>query len=290
LVIENESIGNVLREIREGRGLKLKDLVSADVTSSTIGKFERGETSISIDRLLKILPKMNMTIEEFFNSLNSYKESDIKRKMKLIHKYYNEQNVEMIQQILDEEERRTGGSEVYRRLNVIMIKNIIRLLNEDKGLISEDDVLFLSGYLLSIEAWTGYELTIFINCNSLLSTTTINTLGREMLQRSIFYQEIEHNSAMIKAALINIYDNMIDRREKQAAFYFGRRLEKMVEVRDIFEKAHYLFLKAYYDWRFSNDAYAFERMENIIKSLKNLDSMGIAINLSRKLKHIRLDK
>lgn len=286
--VTKKEVGTMIREIRLARGLTLKDLACEDITASHIGKFERGESTISIDRMLPILSKLNVTVDEFFNSLNGYQVPDISRKMKAVHHCYNEQNVTMLQRLLEEEENERTGSLTYHRLNSLMIRHIIRLLTGDDALINEADKLFLSDYLLGIEYWTEYELMIFGNCNSLLSTRTIIALGKEMMQRSMVYKEIDSNATKIKITLINIYDNMIDRKQEKAARYFGKQLEAMLETRDLYEKAHFEFLNAYFDWQFSDDKKgAMSRMENVIKALEMLKSHQIADLFSLKLSKLK---
>ena len=54
-MIDLVMVGENFRELRRARGLVLKDLGNSKVSASQIGKFERGQTSITVDKMFYII-------------------------------------------------------------------------------------------------------------------------------------------------------------------------------------------------------------------------------------------
>jgi transcriptional regulator with XRE-family HTH domain len=57
--------GQIFQQIREDRGIKRSQLADTLVSASMIGKFERGDSRLSFDRVVHLVEKMNLSIEEF---------------------------------------------------------------------------------------------------------------------------------------------------------------------------------------------------------------------------------
>ncbi|HEY4399842.1 MAG TPA: helix-turn-helix domain-containing protein [Lactobacillaceae bacterium] len=57
--------GQTFQEIRENKGIKRSQLADELVTASMIGKFEREESRLSFDRVVHLLEKMMVSVDEF---------------------------------------------------------------------------------------------------------------------------------------------------------------------------------------------------------------------------------
>ena len=68
-------IGELYRELRLARGLKLKDVANQQLSLSQLSKFENGQTMIAADKLLVALSGIHMSLAEFGHALNHYQES-----------------------------------------------------------------------------------------------------------------------------------------------------------------------------------------------------------------------
>ena len=55
------SLGEVFKELRVARGLKLKDISSNHLSISQLSKFENGQSMLSADKLILALSGINMT-------------------------------------------------------------------------------------------------------------------------------------------------------------------------------------------------------------------------------------
>ncbi|HFR3160680.1 TPA: helix-turn-helix domain-containing protein, partial [Streptococcus suis] len=58
-------LGKTLRKVRQGKQISLCSLADEHLSKSQISRFERGESEISCVRLINILDKLNISLDEF---------------------------------------------------------------------------------------------------------------------------------------------------------------------------------------------------------------------------------
>ncbi len=73
---ESMDLGELFRELRIARGLKLKDVASDKLSVSQLSKFENGQTMLSSDKLLVAISGIHMNFSEFGYALNNYQEPE----------------------------------------------------------------------------------------------------------------------------------------------------------------------------------------------------------------------
>ncbi|EGQ2769150.1 helix-turn-helix transcriptional regulator, partial [Staphylococcus pseudintermedius] len=61
----NSKLGITLRKVRNGKQISLCSLADEHLSKSQISRFERGESEISCIRLINILEKLHITLDEF---------------------------------------------------------------------------------------------------------------------------------------------------------------------------------------------------------------------------------
>ena len=81
----------------------------------------------------------------------------------------------------------TANPNKFYHLNTIMIKVSLEMLTHQKWY-TEDDISYLTDYLMIIEYWEYYELLLFINTLDALNHATLMTFTHEMLRRTAFYR------------------------------------------------------------------------------------------------------
>ena len=59
------NLGKTLRKIRKGKQISISSVADEHLSKSQISRFERGESEISCARLINILNKLNISLEEF---------------------------------------------------------------------------------------------------------------------------------------------------------------------------------------------------------------------------------
>lgn len=85
-------IGGVVRDLRKNRGLTLIQLSEGILTYSALAAFKRGNYIISIDKLLKILNRLNLSLQEF-TFLIEEDETDFYNWLNTIMNLFSEKNM-----------------------------------------------------------------------------------------------------------------------------------------------------------------------------------------------------
>ena len=164
---ESMDLGELFRELRIARGLKLKDVASDKLSVSQLSKFENGQTMLSSDKLLVAISGIHMNFSEFGYALNNYQEPEFFKLGEKIAALHSKQDIDGLKKLLVTY-KGYESFDVYNRLNLLVIKVAIHSL-DNGSLITDEDKKFLTNYLYEIEAWTEYELYIFGNTMSILS-------------------------------------------------------------------------------------------------------------------------
>ncbi len=67
-----QKFGEIFKKFRESRGIRLKDVAKAGISTSQLSRFEKGQTDLTITKFMLILDEINMPIDEFMLSGESY--------------------------------------------------------------------------------------------------------------------------------------------------------------------------------------------------------------------------
>ncbi|HEP1718167.1 TPA: helix-turn-helix transcriptional regulator [Streptococcus pyogenes] len=69
--------GEIFKTFRESKGLLLKDVAKAGVSTSQLSRFEKGETDLTISTFMLILDESNMPIDEFMYAVHDFHRDDL---------------------------------------------------------------------------------------------------------------------------------------------------------------------------------------------------------------------
>lgn len=232
-------LGELYRELRIARGLKLKDVVRDNLSLSQLSRFENGQTMLSADRMLLAISGIHMSFAEFGHALNNYKETPYFAAGKKIMELYGKQDVEGLKGLL-EEYKNYESREIYNRLNLLVIKDCIHSL-ESSYTIDQEEINLLTKYLYDIEEWTEYELYLFGNTLTLLSTEDLLFLGKAFVERDKLYRSIPSHDNAAKLALLNIISVLLERKQNYYVSYFINFREIANSPRHVFYR-HIEFL------------------------------------------------
>ena len=205
-------LGELYRELRIARGLKLKDVARENLSVSQLSRFENGQSMLAADKLLIAISGIHMTFSEFGHAINNYQEPKYFQLSTKIAELYNKQDIEGLKALLESEK----GSEVfdvYERLNGLIIKAYIYNL-DPTYVIPEEETNFLTSYLYEIEEWTEFELFI-LNLIVLLVTYRKfyqATYFIESLEKIITYQDMLAMTYLnfLKKLIANLEDGTDD--------------------------------------------------------------------------------
>ena len=229
---ESMELGELFRELRIARGLKLKDVATHKLSVSQLSKFENGQTMLSSDKLLVAISGIHMSFSEFGYALNNYQEPKFLKLGEKIAELQSKQNVDGLKKLLVTC-KGYESFDVYNRLNLLVIKVAIHSL-DNSYLITEEDKEFLTNYLYEIEEWTEYELYIFGNTMSILSDSDLIFLGKAFEERSKLYSSLTSHKKSAEIAFINLILILIERKEIYYVKYFMSKLEGLLNYQDMF--------------------------------------------------------
>lgn len=260
-------LGELFRELRIARGLKLKDVASDKLSVSQLSKFENGQTMLSSDKLLVAISGIHMSFSEFGYALNNYQKSDFFKLGERIAELHSKQDVDSLKELLVTY-KRYESFDVYNRLNLIVIKVAIHSL-DNSYLITEKDKEFLTNYLYEIEAWTEYELYIFGNTMSILSDSDLIFLGKAFEERSKLYSSLTSHKRSAEIAFLNLILILMERHEVYYVRYFVLKLEEILNYQDMFAITCLHILKQVADY-LNGDIKSIEQIEDEIDMIERL--------------------
>lgn len=281
-----KEFGKIFKILRESKNLSLREASQGVISMAQLSRFERGQSSISIDSFFQCLDNINVLLDEFQAIYNDYTlTEDIRFNGELFEAYLNNNYLKLDKFLNDleiEKIKHPDKKSLY--LNSIIVKIIIYNCNHNRK-VSKKDLNFLVDYLFSVEQWGRYELWLFINSVSVLTIDTLVTLSSEMLSRVQFYDELIENRKKIYQMLLNVVTICIENDYLAQALKFMNSLDslQLSEV-DVFERIVHRFNKAYYSFK-RGDKASMELMLEYIEILKKLDCLGTAEKLFSSIKN-----
>ena len=258
---ESMDLGELFRELRIARGLKLKDVASDKLSVSQLSKFENGQTMLSSDKLLVAISGIHMNFSEFGYALNNYQEPEFFKLGEKIAALHSKQDIDGLKKLLVTY-KGYESFDVYNRLNLLVIKVAIHSL-DNGSLITDEDKKILTNYLYEIEAWTEYELYIFGNTMSILSDSDLIFLGKAFEERSKLYSSLTSHKKSAEIAFLNLILILIERKEIYYVRYFMSKLEEILNYQDMFAITCLHVLKQVSDY-LNGDVKSIEKIDNPI--------------------------
>lgn len=270
---ESMDLGDLFRELRIARGLKLKDVASDKLSVSQLSKFENGQTMLSSDKLLVAISGIHMNFSEFGYALNNYQEPEFFKLGEKIAALHSKQDIDGLKKLLVTY-KGYESFDVYNRLNLLVIKVAIHSL-DNGSLITDEDKKFLTNYLYEIEAWTEYELYIFGNTMSILSDSDLIFLGKAFEERSKLYSSLTSHKKSAEIAFLNLILILIERKEIYYVRYFMSKLEEILNYQDMFAITCLHVLKQVSDY-LNGDVKSIEKIDNDINMIEKLGNPIVA--------------
>lgn len=279
-------LGELYRELRIARGLKLKDVARENLSVSQLSRFENGQSMLAADKLLIAISGIHMTFSEFGHAINNYKEPETFQLSTKIVELYNKQDVQGLHNLL-ENENNSEVFDVYKRLNKLIIKAYIYNL-DPTFVITEEEKNFLTSYLYEIEEWTEFELYIFGNTISILSESDLIFLGKAFVDRDKLYQSLTSHKKIAEIVFLNLILLLLTYRKLYQANYFIEALEKILTYQDMFAMTCLNFFKKIIV-HLENKTEDLSDLEHFISRIEEIDNPIMASYLKANLSRIFID-
>lgn len=132
-----KNLGQILKKIREAKGLSLYNIANDEISTSQLSRFENGYTDITLSKLLSVLKTLDVSLEEFmylgrgFHKMSNFEVID------KINNYFYKNNSPALRRLLincieNEEEK------LSKKLTIILIKLKLQEIEKDNIVTSEE--------------------------------------------------------------------------------------------------------------------------------------------------------
>lgn len=244
--IMKSKLGITLRKVRKGKQVSLSALADEHLSKSQISRFERGESEISCIRLINILDKLHITLDEFLilhdeDYANSESFANL---VQYIRKQYSSQNINNIQSLLSVSSNYTLNS-----FEKTMVKSILHTM--DSSIIpSDEELLQLTDYLFKVEKWSYYEIILLGNCVRTINYNTYFLLTKEILNNYIYSTLNKTNKRIVSQLAINCFILSIDKEEFSNCFYLIDEIKPLLDDElNFYEQTVFLYATGYFEFK-----------------------------------------
>ncbi|GAA0054725.1 UNVERIFIED_CONTAM: Rgg/GadR/MutR family transcriptional regulator [Streptococcus canis] len=256
-------LGITLRKVRKGKQISLCSVADEHLSKSQISRFERGESEISCIRLINILDKLHITLDEFLILHDQYytKTESFTNLAQYIRQQYSSQNINNIQSLLSDSSNYTLDS-----FEKTMVKSILHTM--DSSIIpSDDELLQLTDYLFKVEKWGYYEIILLGNCVRTINYNSYFLLTKEMLNNYIYSSLNKTNKRIVTQLAINCFILSIDKEEYANCSYLIDEIKVLLDNElNFYEQTVFLYARGYFEFKQQSDT-GIEKMKQAIQVL-----------------------
>ena len=256
-------LGKTLRKVRQGKQISLCSVADEHLSKSQISRFERGESEISCIRLINILDKLHITLDEFLilHDKDYSNTESFANLVQYIRKQYSSQNINNIKCLLSDSSNYTLNS-----FEKTMVKSILHTM--DSTIIpSDEELLQLTDYLFNVEKWSYYEIILLANCVRTINYKSFYLLTKEMLNNHIYSSLNKTNKRMVAQLAINCLILSIDEEKFSNCSYLIDKIKELLDNElNFYEQTVFLYATGYYEFK-RQSCTGIEKMKQAIKVL-----------------------
>lgn len=260
-------LGITLRKIRKGKQISISSLADSNLSKSQISRFERGESEISCTRLINILDKLHVSLDEFLilHNGNSTKIESFADLIQYIRKQYSSQNFDNIASLLTKSSNYNLNS--YEKT---MVKSILYTIDNNFAP-SPDELIQLTDYLFKVEKWGYYEIILLGNCVRTINYNSYFLLTAEMLKNYIYSSLNKTNKRIVTQLAINCLIISIDKNRFENCTLLITEIEKLLDNElNYYEQTVFLYATGYFELKTQNK----KGIEKMKKALKVFEILG----------------
>lgn len=256
-------LGITLRKVRKGKQISICSVADEHLSKSQISRFERGESEISCIRLINILDKLHITLDEFLilHDEDYAKTESFANLVHYIRKQYSVQNFDKIKTLLS-----NSSNYTLNHFERTMVKSILHTV--DSNIFpTDEELLQLTDYLFKVEKWGYYEIILLANCVRTINYKSCYLLTKEMLNNHIFSSLNKTNKRIVSQLAINCFILSIDKEEFSNCSYLIDKIKELLDNElNFYEQTVFLYATGYYEFK-RQSCTGIEKMKQAIKVL-----------------------
>ena len=242
----NSKLGITLRKVRKGKQISLCSVADEHLSKSQISRFERGESEISCIRLINILDKLHITLDEFLilHDEDYTKTESFANLVQYIRIQYSSQNINNIACLLSNTSNYNLNS-----IEKTMVKSILHTMDSTITP-SNEELLQLTDYLFKVEKWGYYEIILLGNCVRSINYNSYFLLTKEMLNNYIYSSLNKTNKRIVTQLAINCLILSIDKENFSNCSYLIGEIKTLLDNElNFYEQTVFLYATGYYEFK-----------------------------------------
>ena len=282
-----KNYGEAFRYFRKLNGYSLEYAAADSISKSQLSRFERGENEISLSTFFELLSNINVSIENFCNYLEHYKRSELDDFLVNLSPNFYSLNTKGLEEIKNEQQKLFEKSgEKTHKINTIMVQGLLNQI-DCNYVVSRDDLNLVYDYLFQKERWESYEITLIGNLYHLFEIDYIYRVGKEILERTHYYEKIGKNRNLVVSACLNFWFCCLENSHLIYADYFEMTLKKLLkDDTKVFEKSTFKFVEGYKIYLTESKESGIKQMNNVIKYFEFIESKSIALYFQKRLNEL----
>lgn len=216
--------------------------MSQDIISfSYLSKFEKGESDVTLSVFIRLITRLNMTLDEFlfFNDIQTTEYGELYQKISLA--YNRNDQKKLLLYLKKEKTLYLKTNVIYHKCNAIMIGSIIQDIDKSFS-VSQEEKNFIVNYIINCSFWSTYEVSLIGNILTFFSEDLLIIIIKEIKKRLEEYRVSRKNvrdliALLQNACIIFLRSNNIKEVKSLSIF-----LESFLSPSFFYEKARQLFI------------------------------------------------
>lgn len=236
------NLGKTFRKIRKSKHISITSLADRNISKSQISRFEREKSEISGVKLIKLLKKLHVSMDEFLISCENNTCNSFIELTKYISEQQRNQDFDSIKDLL------VNSKYSLDSIERTMIKSIIYSLDRTNPP-SDEELLQLTDYLFKVEKWGYYEIVLLGNCMRTISYLSFFTLTKEMLKSFTYSISNKTNKKLVAQLSINCLITSIEKKNISNSDYLVKKIEEILNDEFFYyEKTVFLYAQGYLEY------------------------------------------
>lgn len=190
--------GETIRKIREQKGFTMQQLAEDIVSVSFLSKFERGESDISFENIIRLLGKLSLTFEEFFFLHDNLNLDQLDYFFDKAEDAYVNRDLEQLKNLrkIASDKWEREGLKTYR-CTAIVLDVYESIINKEHIACDNERLNFLSSYLFEVEIWGYFELRLYNSTILLMPLEMVISFSKLAFEKSARFRNLKKIDKLI---------------------------------------------------------------------------------------------
>lgn len=206
--------GEIIKKMRESKGLTQRQLSEGIISKNFLSRFERGESRLNSESFFALLERMNLSLLEY-QALLTQGDHSQRHFYEQLKQFRIQSDPYLLEQLLQEEQRcAQHDPNIRHRHNGVLIE--AHLLQKQGKSLSQDKKQIIQDYLFDVEDWGLYEIELFGNFIPFLNQIETHHMVKEIYHKMSLFNDSETYHRILCRILLNIYITDVAHQPKQA--------------------------------------------------------------------------